>query len=192
MHKVVTLKTVNSFEYMCCRLTAGSRSDVIVLSVYRPGFKHITATFFDEFTTLLEALSTFRCPVLLLGDLNINLERDGDEHTLMFNELLESFDMCQQVTEPTHQDGGLLDVIVTRCSDRATEIVVTETGISDHRMISFRLPVTVMSSEYVQPEGRKWNDFSINAFRDDLSASVLCSCDIAWMQRKSIDELFNI
>jgi len=192
MHKVVTLPAVNSFEYLCCRLAAGSRSDVIVLSVYRSGSKHITTAFFDEFTTLLEALATFRCPVLLLGDLNIHLERDGDTHTIMFNDLLESFDMCQQVTEPTHQDGGLLDVIVTRCSDRVTEIVLTEGGISDHRLISFRLPVTVLSSEYVQPEGRKWNDFSIDAFRDDLSASVLCCCDIDWMQQQTIDELFDI
>lgn len=49
--------------------------DIIVLSVYRPGSQAITSAFFDEFTTLLESLVTFRCPIILLGDLSIHLER---------------------------------------------------------------------------------------------------------------------
>ena len=76
MHKVTTLPTAKTFEFVCCRLSAGSRGDVILLSAYRPGSKSITNAFFDEWTTLLESLVTFRCPLLVLGvgDLNIHLE----------------------------------------------------------------------------------------------------------------------
>ena len=102
MKKVVTLPTVDSFEYICGRLTAGVRTDVVILSVYRPGSRLITALFLEEFTELLEGLATYRCPILLLGDINLHLERDGDTHATDFNELLESFDMCQQVTISTH------------------------------------------------------------------------------------------
>jgi exonuclease III len=48
MHKVTTLPTATTFEFVCCRLSAGTMGDVILLSVYRPGSKSITNAFFDE------------------------------------------------------------------------------------------------------------------------------------------------
>jgi len=192
MHKVTTLPTATTFEFVCCRLSASTMGDVILLSVYRPGSSSLTNAFFDEWTTLMEALVTFRCPLLLLGDLNIHLERECDVHTVEFNELLESFDMCQLVTVATHNAGGLLDVIITRCSDRAVNIVAAETGISDHLLLTCRLPISVTTAGYVPSEGRKWNDFSLDDFRNDLAESILCCADSEWFESLTIDDLFQI
>jgi len=100
--------------------------------------------------------------------------------------------MCQQVNVTTHRTGGLLDVIVTRCDEQVSDIVVTETGVSDHQLVTCRLPVTVMSSEYLPTVGRKWNEFSLDVFRAELSKSMPCCNDREWMKSVSIDELFAI
>jgi len=160
------------------------------LSLYRPGSKPVTAAFFTEFTALLESLATFRSPILLLGDLNIHLERTSDARTCEFNDLISSFDMCQCVQQSTHSAGGLLDVIITRHSDSVKDVTVTEIGVSDHALITGRLPVSHCFVEPVPVEGRKWNGFSIENFRADLLNSVLCS-DIKWTKAVSVEELFN-
>jgi len=96
------------------------------------------------------------------------------------------------MTVTTHRAGGLLDVIITGSGTQVTDIVVSEAGVSDHQLVTCRLPVTVMSAEYVPTTGRKWNEFSLIDFRADLSASILCCNDREWIKSVSIDELFAI
>ena len=74
-------------EFVCCRLNTGCQGDMIILSIYRPGSKPLTDEFFSEFTTLLESLATYRCPIIILGDLNIHLERCNDVRTAEFNDM---------------------------------------------------------------------------------------------------------
>ena len=84
------------------------------------------------------------------------------------------------------------DVVITRCSDRVADIVATETGISDHLLLTCRLPASVMMTEYVPSEGRKWNDFSLDAFRSDLADSILCCAESEWFESVTTDDLFQI
>jgi len=189
--RINSLPKLKTCEVVCCRMSTANNSDVIVLSLYRPGSKSLTTEFYTEFTTLLEALVTFRCPVFLVGDLNIHFERVSDVHVSDFIDLLSSFDMMQFVQEVTHKDGGLLDVIIARSNERVVDIVVSETGVSDHSVITGRLPFQSHSCEPVSVEGRKWNNFSIDSFRADLAASVLCN-DGEWMKLVTVDELFNV
>lgn len=193
--KLSALPCCKTFEYVCVQLKIPNQRDVIALSIYRPGSKSLTAELFaefiNEFSVLLDALATFRCSLLLLGDLNIHLERTGDAQVCDFTDLLSSFDMCQCVEQPTHRLGGLLDVVITRHSDRLTAVSVTETGASDHSLITGRLPVQQSVHESVPVQSRKWNGFSIDAFRSDLMASIICS-GTEWAECRSTDELFNI
>jgi len=192
-HKVGTLPSVNAFEYVCCRLTTTARYDLIILSIYRPGSRAVTNEFFNDFTVLLEALATFRCPIFILGDINIHLERSNDTHTVELVELLESFDMKQFVVENTHKYGGRLDVIIARSDEVVNEIKVIETGISDHSMLvcQHKIPIN-NTSDFVPLEGRKWNNFILDDFRNDLRASRLFTCDEVWMRDASVDDLFEI
>jgi len=189
--KLTTLPSCKTFEYVCCRLNTSRQGDVVIMSVYRPGSKHITSEFFTELVAVLESLATFRCPTLILGDFNIHLERSDDPHTCDFNDLLSSFDMLQCVTEPTHKAGGLLDVIVTRNADVVKDVLITETGVSDHALVTGRLPILCVAEDNIPVEGRKWNLFSADKFRADLVKSNLCS-NLEWTKSASIDELFAI
>jgi len=191
-HKVTTLPSVRSFEYVCCRLTTSQRNELTVLSMYRPGSHAVTNEFFTEFCKLLEALATFRCPVVILGDINIHLQRPDDAHSVELTELLESFDMSQHVKQTTHKSGGLLDVIIGRNNDIISDVEIHEVGISDHHLLTLKVDVQITPVECSPSVGRKWHQFSLDAFRQDLSNSIICNDNCDWMKSLSIDQLFDI
>jgi len=173
-HKVVTLPSVNAFEYVCCRLTTTTRYDVIILSIYRPGSHAITNEFFNDFTVLLESLATFRCPIFILGDINIHLELSDETHTVELIELLESFDMKQNVVEHTHKYGGLLDVIIARSDEVVNDIKVVETGISDHSMLVCQHKIPINNSpDYIL----YWRILEMICEHQDCLLVMNCGCE---------------
>ena len=64
----------SSFEHICARVTS-RESSCIVLLIYRPGSRTADANFFTELSDLLDRLATFVDPIMVVGDLNIRLDR---------------------------------------------------------------------------------------------------------------------
>ena len=59
------------------------------------------------------------CPeaFVISGDFNLNLDDFRDIDTKKFEDLLETFNLSQHVSGPTHLSGQTLDLIITRSSD---------------------------------------------------------------------------
>ena len=76
-------------EFVATRVVSGP-SSVIVVVVYRPGSVAVTVSFFAEFTDLLDRLSTFADPLLLVGDVNVRFERASDPDTAELVDILAS------------------------------------------------------------------------------------------------------
>ena len=53
-------------------------SHIVDASIHQPGSAVVTPNFFTELTTFLEALTTYHCPVVLLGDFNVHWEKIGN------------------------------------------------------------------------------------------------------------------
>jgi exonuclease III len=189
--KMTALPKTTTFEYVGCHISTGDKGGLVVISIYRPGSKPLKLDFYTEFTVLLESLVTYRCPIILLGDLNIHFERVDDAKVIDFIDLLSSFDMQQWVRELTHSAGGWLDVVITRANYLVMDITVTKTGVSDHCLVTCRLPTVVQSSQVVPTMGRKWRGFVLEEFMNDLSCKILCAAP-DWMQSVSVDDLFEI
>ena len=66
-----------------------------------------------DFKKPLEKFVTFWCPVAVVGDFNLHLEKPDDSHTWKFKKYLQSFGLTQHVSSPTHNKGGILDVFIT-------------------------------------------------------------------------------
>jgi len=114
-----------------------------MLTVYRPGSCYVIGTFFEELSTstVLETLVTHGCPVIIGGDFNIHVEDPSDASTLRLMELLSSMDLQQQVTLPTHQAGGTLDLVITFSDYGVDHLTVDPAGVvSDHSLILCSLP----------------------------------------------------
>ena len=108
------------------------------LIVYRPPYSslHSVSTSVDEFSQFLE--NVVMCPEALVisGDFNLHLDDLRDSDTKKLEDLLETFNLSQYVSGPTHLSGQTLDLIITRSSD---DIVLaspkTTFPISDHFII---------------------------------------------------------
>jgi len=87
---------------------------VVVIGVYRPGGESVASEFFDELSAVLEQLAAYSCPVVVTGDLNLHIDVVGACNARRFQELMDTFGLQQSVTAPTHRDGHILDVLVTR------------------------------------------------------------------------------
>ena len=89
--------------------------------VYRPPHsgehKVPTSVFFDEFSAYLESLLLCKERLLICGDFNIHVDSADDPDSVKFRDLLESVGLRQHVKKSTHNDGHILDLIITRFTD---------------------------------------------------------------------------
>ena len=70
-----------------------------------------------------------------------------------FRDLLVSFDLVQHVREPTHNLGGLIDLIIAPHDCTVGDPAVTVTGFSDHSLITCNLPVRIPDATPIPVEG---------------------------------------
>ena len=129
--KIVNLESTTSFEYLCVKLN--SNSPFIILVIYRPPQNNLTL-FIDELTDLLTELATLKNPFIVLGDLNIHVNKSSNICSELFS-VLDLFELKQYVTEPTHNLGNTLDLVIS--SLKISNVIISDPAISDHFLINF-------------------------------------------------------
>ena len=146
--------------------------NIHVICIYRPNGS--VKKFLEELDTLLSLRCTCIENILLLGDLNIHLDKHLDRNTKLFSEILDSFGLAQHVTEPTHQAGHILDPIVFSLGNMNSQIqnvVVTPMPVSDHYLITSSI-CNVHTSQSGLSEAvpfRKIKDVDLDQFCKDLN-----------------------
>jgi len=107
-----------------------------VLLIYRPGSRTADASFFTELSDLLDRLMTLSDPIMIVGYLNIRMDRPDDPHCRRLHELLAMYNLSCRVSSSTHDHGGLLDVVLTRNDAPLTPAVdIIDPGLSHHRLL---------------------------------------------------------
>ena len=110
-HKIIQIDLeIKTLEFICVRLSCGSFSAVVLL-IYRTG--PISSSFFNELSRIICSLATFSDPFIVVGDLNIHLERHDNPHTREFFDLMSSHGLFSRINCPTHNLGGSLEVLFT-------------------------------------------------------------------------------
>ena len=79
--------------------------------------------FIKEFGDFVEKLSACSGRLLLCGDFNMNMM---DKENSCVKNLLETYNLVQHITEPTHRSQYLLDYIISDAE------LVNSAGVSDH------------------------------------------------------------
>ena len=110
-----------SFEVTAARVTVGVKPYTVVV-IYRPGSDDVTQTFFDELSDLLDRVVITNDELFIVGDLNVHLERPDDVDAQRLRDLLECYDLEVRNSEPTHNLGGQLDVVVSRCGGSCSAV----------------------------------------------------------------------
>jgi len=170
-----------TFEFVCVRVSSGAVS-YVVCAIYRPGSQAVSATFFSELGDVLDRLATFVEPLFIVGDLNVHLERSDDASAVQLIDLLASYGLSCRVTAPTHDLGGLLDIVASRDDLPNPSVDVIDVGLtdprfcdlSDHRLLRWAVPMSRPPPVYTSTVVRPWRQLDGDAFRESLQSSLLC------------------
>jgi len=167
--KTVATLDFSTFEYSDQTLTHLS-THLRTIVLYRPPNTSL-ALFLEEFSTLLESVAVSPGKLILLGDFNIHVDNSEDTYAKQFLDIVKSFDLVQHVTEPTHKRGHILDLVITRSSDKFANIFIDEPEISDHNSVAFVLDQSKPPLPSKVITYRKTKAIDREKFRDDIKDS---------------------
>jgi len=160
-----------TFEHLTTYFTFKDLHLLLVV-IYRPGSMPITTLFFEEFSSLLATLSNYTCQLLILGDTNVKFDLPQDLHTKHMLRLLTSHSLTQLITEPTHNLGHTLDVIISRSSSLIDNIDIFPPVHSDHCIINFTVATQPPPLVYKKIERRSFANFDMLSFEKDLQRTL--------------------
>ena len=105
---------------------------------------------------------------------------------------MESLNLKQSVTGPTHKDGHTLDFLITHDSvSSLKDIDILDCSFSDHKCLSFSTSIVKQKRKAKKVKYRNTKKFDIESFKDKISKSNLVSdieqCDTV---EKKV-EMFN-
>ena len=175
-YKLNSIKSVKfqSFEHCIFSLTKNKHDKVVFVAVYRLGHIPI-ALFHEEFPKLLESLCCLNCLLLIGGDFNIHLNINDDSHSIAFRALLDSFNLHFVVEGVTHNEGHMLDCLISNEPDKCHQSAITDVGLSDHFIITSNVdycPKTI--TQYKTITYRKIKEINMDALSSDLVNEIGC------------------
>lgn len=188
--KKIRCTTMTSFEYAEFIVKSGSFSTRLVI-VYHPPYSrehpHTDRSFFTEFTTYLESIILSVESLLIVGVFNVHVDDPDDAVSAAFLDTLESMNLAQHVTGPTHEHNHTLDLVITRQSDKVL-LYQPKVGslFSDHAPIFCSLNSIKPQFSCKSYTYRKYKAVDVVALKEDLSVSTLCNDDFA-----HLDDLVN-
>jgi len=171
--------------------TDQSATSCVVLLVYRPGSEAVTSTFFAEFTDVLDRVVTFIDPVYIVGDINVRLDRSDDATAMDLVEVLSDHGLACRVLSPTHDRGGLLDIVAIRDDLPPPAVDIEDVGLSDRRLLRWSPPLHRPCPPYVTMTTRPWRELDTDVFRAAIQSSPIC-CPERWKECASIDDLVQL
>jgi len=101
----------------------------------------------------------------------------NDVASRQLTDLLASFGLSCRVMVPTHDRGGLLDVVASRDDLPAPIVDVIDVGLSNHRLLRWSAPLVGSPPVYTTMHLRPWSQLDAAAFRAGLLASAVCRPD---------------
>ena len=157
-----------SFEVLAMQLKGPVPT--IIVSVYRP--PKPSSTFITELTSILADLCAITPNIILTGDFNIHIDDPNDIFSIDFISTLDSFDLTQYVTFPTHNKGHILDLIC--CSGVVPfNLSGTQLPLSDHKLLTFNvnLPVSKFRPDRIM-SFRNIKNINITELNSLISMSI--------------------
>ena len=101
-------------------------------------------------------------------------------------QVLADHGLACRVTSPTHDRGGLLDVVATRDDLPAPAVDVLNVDLFDHQLLRWSAPLNRPSPPYTKMTSPPWRQLDQDAFLAAVVLSALC-CPDRWRECNSID-----
>ena len=93
--------------------------------------------FFDPFCDFLEHSDSLPGKTLLMGDFNFHFENLENNNSGKLHDIIDIFNLTQSVTEPTHNQGHLLDLVLSKQSDNILLSTKLHRGLTSDHTLSY-------------------------------------------------------
>ena len=120
----------------CCQFQIKFRSDIISLFVIYCIPSTSVLQFCEELVSILEnSIGTIRNKILFMGNFNIHMDRPEEANTIIFNDLLDSLNLRNNITFQTHISGHTLDLIIDDQTESLVKCVKKGHTFADHSLV---------------------------------------------------------
>ena len=211
--KLQQIKTecFRSFESISCKVIT-ENGPILFSNVYHPGYsakhRYTVKTFCSEFGKFLDVLCSHAVPTFLVGDFNFHLEAllsSSDQtnensyeikkksEAQEFLDILSDYGYSQLINRPTHELGGMLDVIISNDSSLLGSWAVLEKDAvctSDHFALFFDLKTKPQFTiDKISFNYRNYRSFDKTQFIESLLSYDLPSVTESLDVDKTVDEV---
>ena len=172
--KMVKTYTYQTFELQEVILF-GKIDNIRFSIIYRTGYLDLgnKETFLNELNDYLELIVSMETINIVLGDFNIRLD-NNDKLAIDFMDVMESKGFRQIINEPTHVDGGMLDLVFLPFDFSIVNLeILNNHAISDHYPIEFEIPLTITQlPTHYQAIYRNVSQIDSELFRNNIKPSM--------------------
>lgn len=180
--KIENSNTFESFEQVNLRIKLKSTKYLRLIVIYRPQLnalkKPTNNVFITEFASLLENFISDTSHLYICGDFNYHFNNKEDPIAEKFRALLQSFDLVQHVTRPTHDKGNILDLLITRQLENSIQDMDIIYNLpSDHAAVKWSLRLQSALAEKKFVHCRDIKKINIDQFCNDINNSELSRLD---------------
>ena len=131
--------TFKSFEMSSVTMKL-PHSKLTLYNIYRPPLSSAKSRpsvsfsqFLNDFRTLISSVSTTPHEFVITGDFNIHVDDSTDSNAIQFISLLDSANLIQHVSFPTHRHSHTLDLVITSAnSTLSPTLTFSPISPSDH------------------------------------------------------------
>lgn len=156
--------------------------NIYIIGIYRPKESLIEAM--EVISSVLDKIPTWKNPVILIGDINIDcLKQDRDE--VLLNETLLSYNMGRIPLPPTRitpYSKTSIDCVCTNLEKCQVTVDILHAGISDHTAQLCRLNINTERAKTIIGRKRNFSEDNVKDFKNSLASVVwddaLSSSDI--------------
>ena len=201
-------ETYNSFEYLCTRFYCKKKTFTI-LNLYRPPYstKHpyTLKMFTQEFEEFLTELLELKGQTIIVGDFNINVNKQNDVDVENFARIINIHDMKQFVETKTHVKGGTIDLVITdgTFTEKSLTARVDQSFHTDHYPIKIQITGFKRANDnntVIIKQVREWHKLDHAKFTQDLLnepllrpevLTTLTAAETIDMYNSTIERLMN-
>ena len=181
--KQLPSKDYRSFEHNIVKIPLSNKNSMILITVYRLQFVPV-GEFIHEFEDILETYAVLNEDFIIAGDVNIHVETD-ECPSRKFTELLESYDLRQHISGPTHIMGHTIDVVISPNKPfYVYDINIRRCDLSHHFLIEYRVNVSATSSETKTITYRAWKEVDTELFSQGVKEALLSLLETRDMAEK--------
>ena len=161
------MKNLKTME--CSQFQIKFRSDIISLFV----IYHIPSTsvlqFCEELVSILEnSIGTIRNKILFMGNFNIHMDQPEEANTIIFNNLLDSLNLRNNMTFQTHISGHTLDLIIDDQTESLVKCMKKGHTFADHSLVQATIGIEKYNPLDKSVTYRKFKNINEIKFRKDL------------------------